>query len=178
MTTQVLFTICLFSIFQVGKTEKGIEKKGFIQITHHFKISYLGIIITGSGGHVGDRSKSVEVLSADGTPLCSLPDLPHLTRGHTQHGLTTCGGTGGHIRRRCYTFDTNSGTWNVSYNLSEDRAYHTQWWDSGTQSLWLLGGSVKNIGVKSSELLQGQADNSDIIPSEFELKYTSRCGKD
>ena len=34
-----------------------------------------GILISGSGGHAGDRSGSVEVLNADGTPLCSLPDL-------------------------------------------------------------------------------------------------------
>ena len=136
------------------------------------QIFFTGIIITGSGGHVGDRSSSVEVLNADGTPLCSLPDLPYLTWGHTQHGLTTCGGAHGILRRRCYTFDAYSGTWNISHNLIEDRTYHTQWWDSAAQQLWLLGGSARSIGVKSSEVLKGLS--SDSSPMDFELKYTTR----
>ena len=112
------------------------------------------------------------MLTADGTPLCSLPDLPYETWGHTQHRLTTCGGTRGEIRRLCYTFDASSGTWNVSNNLSEARTYHNQWWDSRTRGLWLLGGSVNNKGVKSSELLK--EESSDISPLDFELKYTTR----
>ena len=47
-----------------------------------------GMIITGSGGHPGNRSGSVEILKADGTPLYSLPDLPYETWGHTKNGLT------------------------------------------------------------------------------------------
>ena len=123
-----------------------------------------GIIITGSGGNVGDRSGSVEVLQADGTPLCSLPDLPYETWGHTQNGLTSCGGTSGYYRRHCYTFDPKTGTWLITHNLNEDRMYHIQWQING--SLLLAGGSVQNVGVKSAELLDGNTD--------FELKYTSR----
>jgi len=152
MTSNNLF-ICLFSVFQLGRTNKGI-------------------LLTGSGGHPEDRSGSVEVLTADGAPLCSLPDLPYETWGHTQHGLTTCGGARGEIRRLCYTFDAISGTWNISHNLGEARLYHTQWWDSGTGGLWLLGGSVQSIGVKSSELLKAESFRS--WPTEFELKYTTR----
>ena len=113
------------------------------------------------------------MLTGDGTPLCSLPDLPYETWGHTQHGLTTCGGTGGNIRRLCYTFDPSSGTWNVSHNLDGDRSYHTQWWDSGSEALWLLGGSVKSTGVKSADLLKPESFGS--LPEfEFELKYPTR----
>ena len=132
-------------------------------------IFFLGIIITGSGGRDGQISSSVEVLKSDGTPLCSLPSLPYPTWGHTQHSLTTCGGTRGELRRRCYTFDTNSGTWNVSHNLLEVRAYHTKW--SVGEDVLLLGGSTKNIGVKSGELIR---EGSESVPIAFELKYTSR----
>ena len=115
---------------------------------------------------------SHQSLTADGAPLCSLPDLPYATWGHTQHGLTTCGGARGEIRRLCYTFDAISGTWNISHNLGEARLYHTQWWDSENEGLWLLGGSVQSSGVKSSELLKAESFRS--WPTEFELKYATR----
>ena len=122
-------------------------------------------MITGSGGHPGDRKASVEILSADGTPLCSLPDLPYETWGHTQHGLTTCGGSSGEIRRLCYTFDTITGTWNVSHNLIKERKYHTYW--ETPKGIVLLGGSGEN----STELLV--AGEKPIL-NPFELKYASR----
>jgi len=152
-------------------SDNSVVKKGFSAVwkTEDY---VQGILLTGSGGEPGDRRRSVEVLTADGTSLCSLPDLPYETSGHTQHGLTTCGGSRGEIRRLCYTFDASSGTWNVSNNLSEDRISHNQWWDSFARGLWLLGGSVKNKGVKSSELLYEQS--SDSSPLNFELKYTTR----
>ena len=127
-----------------------------------------GILISGSGGHVGDRSGSVEVLNADGTPLCSLPDLPYETWGHTQDGLTQCGGTGGWIRRQCYTFDPKTGNWILSNTLNTDRSYHTQWRING--GLLLAGGSVKNVAVKSAEFLL----DGNNVATNFELKYATR----
>ena len=123
-----------------------------------------GIILTGSSGKVGERSGSVEVLSSDGAPLCSLPDLPFETWGHTQDGLTTCGGIGS-MQRRCYTFDTTTGTWNNSYNLNEEKKYHNQW--RVNEGLLLVGGSN---GVKSAEFLL----NGNKVDTRFELKYTAR----
>ena len=123
-----------------------------------------GIIITGSGGIDDQISSSVEVLKSDGSPLCSLPSLPYPTWGHTQHGLTSCGGTRGELRRLCYSFDTNTGTWNVSHNLLEVRAYHTKW--SVGEDVLLLGGSQK-----SGELIR---EGSEPVPIAFELKYPSR----
>ena len=129
-----------------------------------------GIIITGSGGHPGDRSGSVEILKADGTPLCSLPDLPYETWGHTQNGLTSCGGAGGYLRRRCYTFDPKTGTWKISHTMNEDRSYHIQWKING--NLLLAGGSVQNVGVKSAEF-PTELDGNNVV-TNFELKYTTR----
>ena len=172
-----LFKALLFAVLQIGRTEKGkwrwldMQTSAYEQLDCIWwnKYIFLGIIITGSGGRDGQISSSVEVLKSDGTPLCSLPSLPYPTWGHTQHGLTTCGGTRGELRRRCYTFDTNSGTWNVSHNLLEVRAYHTKW--SVGEDVLLLGGSTKNIGVKSGELIR---EGSESVPIAFELKYTSR----
>ena len=129
-----------------------------------------GIIITGSGGHPGDRSGSVEILKADGTPLCSLPDLPYETWGHTQNGLTSCGGANGYLRKRCYTFDPKTGTWSISHTMKEDRTYHIQWKING--GLLLAGGSVQNVGVKSAEF-PIELDGNNVV-TNFELKYTTR----
>ena len=134
----------------------------------HCQSYFPGIMITGSGGHPGDRKASVEILRADGTPLCSLPDLPYETWGHTQDGLTTCGGTGGYLRRRCYTFDPETGTWIISNTLNEDRSYHIQWKING--GLLLAGGAVKNVAVKSAEFLL----NGKNVATNFELKYATR----
>ena len=51
----------------------------------------LGIIVTGGG----EDAVAVELLRADGSSICQLPSLPIPTWGHTQNGLTTCGGTRG-----------------------------------------------------------------------------------
>ena len=118
--------------------------------------------MTGSGG--------VELLRADGTSLCQLPSLPFPTSGHTQNGLTTCGGTRGEIRQSCYTFDTGAGTWNISQSLQEVRAYHTGWQTS--LGLILFGGS--SAGVKGTELV---ADAAETLLNPFELQYSSRYQK-
>ena len=44
-----------------------------------------------SGGLDGSSS-SVELLHSDGSPWCSLPDLPEGRQGHSQTGLEACGG--------------------------------------------------------------------------------------
>ena len=170
-----LFNALLFAVLQIGRTEKGkwwwldMQTSAYKQLDCIWwnKYIFLGIIITGSGGREGPKRSSVEVLKSDGTPLCSLPSLPDLTWGHTQHGLTTCGGT--RPRRLCYSFDTNTGTWNVSHNLLEDRSYHTKW--SVGEDVLLLGGTHQNIGVKSGELIR---EGSEPVPIAFELKYPSR----
>ena len=48
-----------------------------------------------SGGDAakGAKLRSVEVLHSDGSPWCSLPDLPRSRSHHSQTGLEACGGT-------------------------------------------------------------------------------------
>ena len=123
----------------------------------------LGIIVTGGG----EDSDAVELLRADGSSICQLPSLPIPTWGHTQNGLTTCGGTRGEIQQRCYTFNTEAGTWEVSQSLKEVRAYHTSW--QTRKGLILFGGS--SGGVKGTELV---TDAAETQLNPFELQYSSR----
>ena len=76
------------------------------------------------------------------------------------------------MSRKCFSFDTYSGTWNVSHNLNEGRAYHSQWWIGA--GLWLLGGALsQNRGVKTAEFLFKNSNNS--VSVDFGLEHTTRC---
>lgn len=177
VSTEAIYKELEDSIGNVNFINKAIEKTeqtcGMIKnlpsslkamVEASSNVASKGIILTGSGGNVGERSGSVEVLSANGTSLCSLPDLPYETWGHTQDGLTTCGGTG-YMQWRCYTFDTKTGTWNNSYNLNEKKIYHNQW--RVNEGLLLVGGSY---GAKSAEFIL----NGISVATGFELKYILR----
>ena len=133
-----------------------------------------GIILTGSKGQTQDGikqlgGKSVEVLHPDGSPWCVLPDLKVETYGHSQSGLTACGGQ--KSQRLCYTLSGN-GQWVVSHNLNERRKYHTSW-NSG-KGLFLLGGlngrnkHSTELGATNRALVNGSMTES------FTLKYLSR----
>ena len=102
--------------------------------------SELGILLTGSGAEMDSKkAKSVEVLNINGTHRCSLPDLEHKTWGHTQNGLTLCGGTESEIRTECRTF--TNGSWTLPQNLTRHRSYHSSWQSS--KGLLLMGGTGK-----------------------------------
>merc|ERR1712079_291290 len=85
------------------------------------------ILITGGfSGGLGPLS-SVEVLSEDGFPLCTLPPLPVPRVGHTQDGSLTCGGIGGaSTSTTCISF-SEQGEWATSHNLLETRKEHSSW---------------------------------------------------
>ena len=102
--------------------------------------SDLGILLTGSGAETDSKkAKSVEVLNINGTHRCSLPPLAHKTWGHTQNGLTLCGGTEPEIRTECRTF--TNGSWTLPQNLTRHRSYHSSWLSS--KGLLLMGGTGK-----------------------------------
>ena len=131
-----------------------------------------GIIIT--GGWIWDNSSSsVEVLDPDLSPSsCSLPQLPEGISGHTQTGLTACGGGGsvdsggfGSLAtlRSCVTL--SGGAWIKSHTLVQPRFGHCAWeTDSG---IILLGGSESPT---TTELLK-EDGGSELT---FSLKYPSR----
>ena len=104
----------------------------------------------------------MELLHEDGSPWCSLPDLPFGRDYHSQTGLEVCGGNdANNTFKACLRF--GGGSWNPSHNLQEGRNLHSSWASpSGTV---LLGGSGS---PETTELLDDTTGNSVM---HFPLKY-------
>ena len=77
--------------------------KFFVFILHYLLdiILSIAIIVTGGGKDRDLKIKhdkiegaltSVELLHDDGSPWCTLPDLPQQMKHHSQTGLEACGG--------------------------------------------------------------------------------------
>ena len=121
-------------------------------------ISVTAIIV--SGGN--DAEKSVELLHGDGTPWCSLPDLPEVRSHHTQTGLLICGGVDTEkIWTSCVRF--SGGKWEPSHELKKERYYHSSW--ASPRGTVLMGGSFSG---KTTELLD---DTTGVSIMHFPLKY-------
>ena len=90
-------------------------------------------------GGAGASSVSVELLSSNGTRLCSLPNLTMQRYQHSQTGLLSCGGgTGGDVETTCETFA--DGRWKKSHTLGTRRQGHTAW--ASPQGVLLMGGTI------------------------------------
>ena len=106
----------------------------------------------------------MELLHNDGSPWCSLPDLPESRWDHTQTGLEACGGGGSATRTTCVRLE--AGSWTPSHQLVEKRTSHSSWASpAGT----LLIGST--FSLQTTELLD--ANTGDSVTS-FPLKYETR----
>ena len=122
-------------------------------------VIFSAVMVTGGNGPAG--SKSVELLSSNGTWLCFLSNLPDHRDHHTQTGLITCGGgvlyRGKSERTSCVTF--SAGRWKKTHTLGQKRWAHTAW--ASPQGVLLMGGH--DIGTSTTtELL---TDNGDTTPS-------------
>ena len=107
---------------------------------------------------------SSEVLSATGTPLCTLPPLYNRRYGHTQDGLLTCGGYDYGTSITCVKLST--GGWVVSHNLLQPRYYHSSW--ISPAGLVLMGG-LNN--PNTTELLSSSDSSSSY---SFNLEYETQ----
>ena len=83
--------------------------------------------------------KSVELLSSNGTRLCSLPNLPGERWGHSQTRLLTCGGGVGSEKTSCVTFD--AGSWKKTHTLGQQWRDHTAW--ASPQGVMLMKSKYK-----------------------------------
>ena len=131
---------------------------------------------------VGSAGKSVELLSSNGSRLCSLPDLPGERWGHSQTGIVTCGGGVGSEETSCVTFD--AGSWKKTHTLGQGEwPDHTAW--ASPQGVMLmrsrpricfrvLGNACRRGSFVSTktELLTDNG-NGDSTPSLY-LDYSGR----
>ena len=105
----------------------------------------------------------MEVLHSDGSPWCSLPNLPKHRYGHTQTGLEACGGWGSQMAT-CVRF--SGGTWSPSLQLVEKRADHSIW--TSPAGTLIMGG---HYSKKTTEVLDTATGNSN---ASFPLKYETK----
>ena len=120
------------------------------------------ILISGGFG----AESSVEVLHGDGSPWCSLPDLPEDRCDHTQTGLEACGGWWS-AQTTCVRLE--AGSWTPSHKLVERRANHCSW--ASPAGTLLIGGGYDDHGMNTTEL--PDANSGDSVTS-FPLKYDTR----
>ena len=113
-------------------------------------------MVTGGQGATDSVQTSVELLSTNGTRLCSLPRLPAGRFYHVQSGLITCGGGSKKVRNTCITF--SGGSWKKSHTLGERRLDSTAW--ASPEGVLIIGPE------QTTELL---TDNGRSTPS-FTLK--------
>ena len=114
----------------------------------------------GGPGH-GPALTKTEVLHSDGTPWCSLPDLPVDRSEHSQTGLEACGGDSSTVQTTCVR--PSGDSWTPSHQLLQKRAYHSSWVSpAGTL---LMGGWYSE---KTTELLDTNTGDSAM---SFPLKY-------
>ena len=119
-----------------------------------------------SGGYLSSSvGRPVEILHANGSYWCSLPNLPDDRYSHTQSGLVTCGGYRSDTRTSCLTF--SSGQWRTSHQLQHSRYHHSSWMSQ--HGVVLMGGSTWDSQT-TTEMLTEDGQSS---PS-FTLKYDTQ----
>ena len=124
----------------------------------------LAIIVTGgSPGRVSGALTSVEVLHSDGSPWCSLPDLPEARFGHTQTGLEACGGSdsSGMTETTCVTL--SGGNWSLSHQLAEGKRSHSSWASP-------IGTILMGFWSNGTLLDENTRDSVVIFPLKYDTK--------
>ena len=126
---------------------------------------FLAILVTGGRDEDGNILKSAEVLSTNGSSLCSLPDMSQSKMQHTQSGLIACGGYDIYENRlNCTKFV--SGSWvTLPENLLFAR-YSPSSWINPEGDILLIGGSGW-FASETTEILYKNGSSS----RSFNLKY-------
>ena len=98
------------------------------------------------GGYNGNRLRSVEALSSDGSPLCKMTDLPDSRDDHTMDSDILCGGDG--APTSCLHFGSDGWT-KFGWNMLQKREDHVTW-RRPDDSLQIMGGDYSG---KTSEIV-------------------------
>ena len=105
----------------------------------------------------------VEALSSDGSPWCSLPDLPKKRRDHSQTGLEACGGKDTEVT--CVHF--KEGSWKKSQTLQRKRRYHSSW--ASPEGTILMGASKGEDTETTEQLNHTTGDSAMHFPLKFSV---------
>ena len=124
-------------------------------------INHTAAIIVTGGIPSESAGTSGELLHSDGSPWCTLPDLPEARYDHTQTGLEVCGGW---MWNTCVRL--SEGSWTPSHQLLEQRGDHCSW--ASAAGTLLMGGSNS---VDTGELLDANTRHS---VTSFPLKYSTQ----
>ena len=127
-----------------------------------YNMTTISVILVTGGSH-GVGLASVELLHTNGSHLCSLPDLPSYRRGHSQTGVTLCGGFYSPDTTSCHTL-SSTGSWELSHNLAQGRADHSAW--ASPQGIMLIGGYWRRP-LETTEILLKSGDTKP----GFSLNY-------
>jgi len=101
-------------------------------------------VILVAGGR--SSTQSVEAITTDGTPLCTLPNLPDERYAHTMDNHIMCGG--GNTQSSCLHYV--AGKWTKYRNdLKFKRTYHVSWRRQDREVILMGGGN----GQKTSEVV-------------------------
>ena len=123
-----------------------------------FNYNNISAVLVTGGVPTNSVGTSVELLSSNGTRLCSLPNLPAGRWMHSQTGLISCGGNGGSQWLSCVTF--SAGRWRKTHTLGQRRSYHSAW--ASPRGVLLMGGGYSDGDGTTTELL---TDNGGSTPS-------------
>jgi len=99
------------------------DEKSFMDVSEEEEKAILVV-----GGWKEKTLKSVEAITTDGTPLCTLPDLPYEIRRHTMDDHIICGGYNDQslTQSSCHYFI--AGEWTKYRNdLKTQRVNHVSW---------------------------------------------------
>ena len=137
-------------------------------INNYLLYPLLFSVILVSGGFNSDAWKSVEVLYTNGTSYCTLPDIPGDRYGHTQDGLTACGGDDAGMEDNCVTL--SNGQWTQSHTLLYDRRDHTSW-ALGDGRVVLMGGFYSGSETTTEIISSDSATTTEGFTLKYETRY-------
>ena len=126
------------AVYHVKEVEEKGKDKIFLPI--FFALFYIvaAILVVGGGG---TTKNSVEAVTTDGTPLCTLPDLPHNRYHQTLDDHILCGGTGGSsTQTSCLGYV--AGKWTKYRNDLKFKRYSHVSWRRQDGKVMLIGGGV------------------------------------
>ena len=128
-------------------------------------------MVTGGRGNYrkGKAQATVDLLSIDGTKLCSLPNLLSGRNHHSQNGLLVCGGGGRwtpgsvlpEVAASCDTF--SDGKWKRTHTLGHMRQNTPSW--ASPQGVLLMGGDDGEGSKKSKKTTELLTDDGATKPS-------------